>query len=230
MKNHIFKNIVISRLDLTTYNKIKEDIKEKLENYIDIEYLFDIPEKKFFSNLNILYKLKNNNYIIKTLITDIFNPNEIIINDNILSFSYQSENIFYSEYYRQDVKTIVYYQINLIKVKNLKMSKFYFSYGDFSNIVNEILNTYDLYFNIQGLFIKLYNSKEIMLFENPIDICTYIGVNYNNWLNFKSSEEIFHFICSIKFFNKKIFYNNINYENNKKMYHNFLNYIKKLKN
>lgn len=100
----------ISKISQTNYNKIKKDICDKLSSHLELEYPIDYinineRDKLFFRDLDILYKLTINSRIysyIYSIIVQLFLPNEIFFDGDIISFSYYFKEL--NEYY----------QINLI--------------------------------------------------------------------------------------------------------------------
>lgn len=100
----------ISRISPNNYNKIKQDIYNKLSSYLELKYPIEYirineKDKIFFRDLDILYKLTINTQIcahVYSIIVQLFSPIEIFFDGDIISFSY-----YFSELNE-------YYQINLI--------------------------------------------------------------------------------------------------------------------
>lgn len=249
MGGNALKKVNTSRINLKTYNTIKMDLKEKLSNKLNIEFIIDVPNKIDFGDIDVLY-LKNNQINIRNLIKEIYNPEEIVINGDICSFSYK---IISNE------KT-TYFQVDLIGSSDLVMSQFYFSYGDIGGIIGRISQYIGLKFGFAGLwvccnsktiqnFLKKKENDElknflnndlelilngqyenIILTTNPIVICEYLNLDWNIWLNgFDSLEKIFEWITKSKYFNQNSF-RAMCHEHRKRsykrpMYIKFLEYI-----
>lgn len=222
MGGNAIKTVEVSRFDLITYNETKELIKKMLEDYLLIEFCYDIPEKNDFGDIDVLYQKKIACNISDVLNT-IFNPIEIHTNSNVVSFAYKKHD--------------KYYQIDMIEADNIDCFKFYLSYGDVGNILGKMLKYYEIHLGSQGLFVKPViggSAKQIILSKDPREICKFLGVSFDEWLNFKSLNEIFDWIIPIKYFNKFIFFENLKYNDKVKsdrfMYQTFLEYIKNMDN
>ncbi len=228
MGGKAIKKVQISRIQKDDYEFIKKNIYELLSKDFQIDFLFELPEKNDFGDLDILY-LSHINKNIKDYIIQYFNPNEIVSNGNVISFDYKlNDNL--------------YFQIDLIKISNLEISKFYFSYGDVGSILGRIANYYNLVFGFDGLWLNLNidtiheylttsskdtlkiknerlekylienknnyeNLGKIILSEDPNEICIYLDLDYENWKKgFYKNEDIFKWIIKSKYFKKDIFY------------------------
>jgi hypothetical protein len=195
MGGNALKNTKISRFNLEIYNFVKKQLQLLLNQYINIEYLYDVPEKNTFGDLDVLYQMKDKKYNIKSIIIDKFNPSEIFINGNVLSFAYKLNNNFY--------------QVDMISVDNFESAKFFFSYGDIGSIIGKMLRPYNIHFGIQGLFVKPEVggvNKSIVLTDKPNEICEFFNLKYEDWILFKSSTDIFEWIISNKYFDKNTFF------------------------
>jgi len=211
MGGNALKNTVISRMSLEDYNIIKEELRKVLSDHMEIEFLYDVPNKSDFGDIDILV---NYGLDLKKLVTELFSPKEMYKNGNVLSFAY-----LYNAHY---------YQIDLINTRNFDSYKFYFSYGDLGNILGKIVKAYDLHFGIQGLFIE-YSGKQVILSTDKKAICDYLGLDVSKWGAFNTVEEIFDWIISSRVFNKNVF-GNLNQKDrrhvvNRKMYQDFVKYI-----
>ena len=92
----------------------------------------------------------------------------------------------------------------------MSMAKFYFSYGDFGNLVGRMTKYWGIRFGHFGLFISLETQtvkeysgieidpqEQIVLATDPEAICEYLGLNWAEWLGgYKSEEQIFKWIKS----------------------------------
>ncbi len=223
MGGNAIKKVKISRISKCDYQLIKQNIFDLLSNDFQLEFIFDLPEKEDFGDLDILYLNINNKNIVDFIIQH-FNPNEIVYNGNVISFDYKLI---------KDNQSI-YFQIDLIKTQNINMAKFYFSYGDIGSILGLIAKRYNLVFGFDGLWINTklktivqylknkniddidksfeninedYNFGKIILTNNPEQICEYLDFDYQKWKNgFNNNYEIFQWIIKSKYFQKNIFY------------------------
>ncbi len=156
MGGKAIKKVQISRIQKDDYEFIKKNIYELLSKDFQIDFLFELPEKNDFGDLDILY-ISQSDKSIKDYIIQYFNPNEIVSNGNVISFDYKlKDDILLTHLYEQNTKKDdIYFQIDLIKTSNLEMAKFYFSYGDIGSILGRIANYYNLVFGFDGLWLNL---------------------------------------------------------------------------
>ena len=231
MGGNALKTISTSRLNLDNYNLIKNNIFNDLSPYLIIDFAHQVPNKIDFGDLDVLYKLSDN-LDFRKLIIDKYNPNEIVCNGQLISISYPFNN--------------EYYQIDFVKCSNLKMSKFFYSYGDLGGVIGTITKKYGisygegLYCNIDKDTIRNYTSNDIVnytiskifLTDEPSEICKYLDLDYEKWISgFETKESIFEWVISSSWFQQNIFLNlNLNCSEKKKnnirpFYKDFIEYI-----
>ena len=247
MGGHALKQVQTLRLEKADYENVKHKIAELLAPYLQIQFLYEVPNKKDFGDLDILYDIsENQNYIvIYDLVKELFHPKEIVKNGSVLSFSYLINK-----------EKDTYFQIDLIKSHNFQMDLFYYSYGDLGGILGRITKYYGMTYgnpglwinNIENHMIERYVEKnnqkydknkiskiiheKIILTENPEEICVYMGLDYEKWKSgFNNSKEIYDFVIQSPFFQSKLFeVNTLNHEhmkryNERPMYHEFVDYV-----
>ena len=235
MGGHALRKVIASRIGLLKYNEVKSKLYKQLSSKILLEFLIDVPDKKDFGDIDILYQSTNDTNIID-IIKKTFNPVEIVSNGDVCSFSYQIIG---------DDGEIKYFQVDLIKSDNLEMSRFYLSYGDLGGIIGRIAQyiklkygatglwvcpssqTIDRFLNIEQNFEFTNNLKTklktqlnchdldmivkahystIVLTSKPKIICEYLGLDYNKWIvGFVSKDDIYEWIIESKFFNPDLF-------------------------
>lgn len=229
MGGNSIKTVPISRINLETYNALKNKITKDISQYVKLDFPYQIPNKIDFGDIDILYETNEKVNFIK-LIIDLYNPVEIVPNGQVISISY----LINSEYY----------QVDFLKCKNLNMSKFFYSYGDLGGVIGTISKKYSIGFgeglwcNINKKLINEYSGNEIedytpskiILSENPIEICKYLNLDYEKWiLGFETKESIFEWVTSSSLFHKDIFLNlNIlekRKNNIRPFYKDFIEYI-----
>lgn len=237
MGGKALKKVNVIRLEKSEYDKLKNKIYNILLPYLKISFLYEVPDKMDFGDLDILYDVNSLECNLQDLIVKIFNPKEIVKNGSVLSFSYLI-----------DEKKNIYFQIDLIQSNNIEMDLFYFSYGDFGAILGKITKYYGLTFGNTGLWINLYKDtiikytndinkismlKRIDLTDNPEQICKYLCLDYKKWeKGFRNNNELYEYIKKCKYFNSHLFDCNIsNHEymrryNERKIYREFVEYIK----
>lgn len=203
MGGNALKNVKTERKNSKDYNRIKIEVLRELKKYIYCEVIIEAPEKDSYGDLDILY-IHNYEFNIIDLIKKLFNPNEIVNSNSIVSFDYDN------------------FQIDLIKsiaFEDFNSKMFYYAYGDLGCILGKMINFYKIKFTDRGLCIYIDNKiddeilevksnigKEIILSNEPKLICEFLGLNYEKWkIGFDTKIEIFEWIASSKYFIKGIF-------------------------
>lgn len=233
MGGNAIKTVPVQRIPKTDYDIIKQDIVDKFKHVLIIDFLYDLPNKQDFGDIDVLYRVINPSNNIRLLLTEILNPKEIVKNGPVLSFSYQ-----YKDYYCQ---------IDFIHSTNMEMSKFYLSYSDTGAIIGRLSSFCGFKFgdggiwvNVNGKLLNKYDNSnifvdtqpygKIMLTDNVETICEFMNLNYSQWRNgFKNHIEIFEWICASYMYSYKI-YTSLDYAHRKraklrKFYCDFIEYI-----
>ena len=60
MGGHALNKVIASRINLEQYNKVKKDLEEKFGNYLELEFIIDVPGKIDLGDIDILYMVKKN--------------------------------------------------------------------------------------------------------------------------------------------------------------------------
>ena len=254
MGGNAIKKVKTSRLDLLTYTKVKDQIKSQLEPYMYIAYIYELPEKESFGDLDLLYVL-DPNLNIRNIIQKEFSPNEIVSNGDIISFDYNIDNS----------SEPIYFQVDMIKSKSIKeipMYQFYYSWGDFGAILGRIFNYNAYKFGQQGLYLNLlphtieqfqtaseindfdnsntdngfsaidqtFDTIQIKLSSDPREICKFVRLDYDRWLQgFQTQTEIIEYLINFEMYDVKIF-ESLNTDHRKRLqkrpfYLKFIDYI-----
>jgi hypothetical protein len=261
MGGNALNKVIASRINLEQYNRVKKDLEEKFNQYLQLEFTLDVPGKIDFGDVDMLYMVKftdsnefdTSKLDIFQLISQIYNPVEIVSNGPVCSFAYCLNNL--------DGLNDEYFQVDLIKVENLPMSKFYFSYGDLGGIIGRMTQHKSITFGSKGLWVSpgkktitkflsghqsdldldldLKTDKEqiiksilpnIILTNEPEQICKFIGLDWDKWVKgFENIQEIFEWVKKSKWFNSNSF-RALDYEHrhraiSRPMYQEFLKYI-----
>jgi hypothetical protein len=124
MGGNAIKKVKISRINLSNYNKIKKLLfhictfnKPSFENvmsgncaidlcngvnnlskYINVDFIYDVPGKNDFGDIDVLY-MSNDKVNIKDLLIKLYNPEEIVVNGDVTSFAY---NYKYTDFIVRD--------------------------------------------------------------------------------------------------------------------------------
>lgn len=177
--------------------------------------------KETFGDLDVLIKSSTVEGDILDVINELFEPNEIYNNNHVKSFDYKD------------------FQIDFILVgdENWETSEFYFSYNDLGNFVGRI--SYQMGFRFGDYGLKLVYRHEDggrkfskILSKDPRKIYEFLGFDYDRYLEgFDEVEDIFKFVVTSQYFNRRIFdYDQLNHQNKtrnkkRKNYALFLDYI-----
>jgi hypothetical protein len=203
MGGKALKQIKTIRFTLDEYNRVSSEIKEKLKDF-EIDIPHSRPNKDSFGDLDVLIKHRDG-VDIRKIIIEIFNPIEIVSNC-VYSFSYpsgQEDNTFY--------------QIDIITVKSIEAAMFYFSFGDVGAIIGRYAGFYGLTFSDLGLGIKVrngligievepyYSHKTINLTSDPREICSILGMIYDEWLSIKTDEDVYKWLVSSRYYDLEAF-------------------------
>jgi len=229
MGGNALKTVKVSRINLDTYNFLKNKILNDLSPYIILDFAHEVPNKIDFGDLDVLYKTPLN-LDFRKLIIDKYNPDEIVSNGQVISISYLINK--------------EYYQVDFVKCSNLKMSKFFYSYGDLGGVIGTITKNYGISYgeglwcninkdtikNYTGNDIEDYTTTKIILTDEPCEICKYLDLDYEKWISgFETKESIFEWVILSSWFQKDIFFNLNSFEKKKSnirpFYKNFIEYI-----
>lgn len=219
MGGKALKNVKCVRIDIQSYTNIKNEIISKLVKYFNVESLIELPEKDSFGDIDLLYEYNHENVI--EIIKKEFNPKDMFINGPYISFSYYLQND-------------EYFQIDLIKTENIRISKFYLSYGDLGSIIGVMVKNNNLSFGHNGLSV-IYEDEKIILIDDPEKISKFLELEYKKYEEgFKTKKEIYKWVLECKFFKKEYFeLKNLNSNKNhaykvRPFFKDFCDYVKKL--
>lgn len=242
---------ICGRLELSGYKIFKEYIISILSKYCKCQTVRELPYKTSFGDIDIIC-VNNPELNIMNIIKEEFKvmSNHIVINGCVISFAFSCSLI--------NINTIEYFQVDIMLVDSLddlEMSDFYLSYSDIGSIIGRITYYYSLKFGHKGLWCHFYESSinkylnkntddsfdvrhnigKIYLCNNPKQICEYLDLDYNVWLNefpyLKENEDykIYDWIIKSKFYKQEIFFTLNHFHNKRKnfrpFYRNFIKYI-----
>jgi hypothetical protein len=177
--------------------------------------------KESHGDMDVLIKTPTNynRDVVLSFINKSFNPNEIFINSNVISFNYYD------------------FQIDFILIGELvwNMAKHYFDYDCLGNIMGKSYHKFNLSYGWTGLYYKFRNTHsvvDIFITADARKIFEFGGYDYDRYLQgFDCLEEIYEFCIAGKYFNIETFkmenLTQIDRKRNRKRkpYHEFLNYV-----
>lgn len=146
-------------------------------------------KKKDFGDMDIV--VESNADKIIAMVERVFDPEQMNVNDGIVSFSYKN------------------FQIDLICTLNhFDSSLAYYSYNDIGNLLGRLYHKLGLKFGHEGLLYPLRDKRggirqEIVVSKDIRKILEFLGLDYSKWANgFDTMEEIFRFVCSSQYFDR----------------------------
>lgn len=218
--------------------KIVKTRRYSKEEYQHISYGFTrmlpfeiyIPKsygaKDSFGDLDILVHSGSYNKIIgdkqmNEYIKETFNPREMYVNSNVVSFDYHEFQIDFI----------------MVKTKYWETSKGYYEFNDLGNLIGRI--AYQMGFRYGHFGLKLVyrhadggRKFEKIITQDLFDILQFLGFDPDEYhIGFYELRDIFAFVIKSKYFNPSVFqYEALNHQNktrNKKRanYAGFLKYI-----
>jgi len=149
MGGNSFVQTKVSRLNLETFNKIKDNVQHHLQKYFKTDICYHMPEKIEFRDIDIIYVIATDHGItMLQIIEKIFNLKEIVVSGDVLSFTYFLE------------ETLEFYQVDMILEEDLTIGKFFLflSYGDTGNLLGHMTDRHGIKFGTTDeLYMYLHN-------------------------------------------------------------------------
>lgn len=163
MGGNALKTVKTSRIDQQSYFQLKLHIMEQLrKDGFVLTDIIEVPNKESYGDLDLLY-FHPDNQDIKIKVIELFSPQEIVSNGDVLSFDFKTE-------------TNEYFQIDLIKcnsINQINFARFYFSYGDLGSILGRFCNYHGVKIGHRGFWIDVYENT--MYPDRPHDPTRNIG-------------------------------------------------------
>jgi len=227
MGGNALKSIPLIRLTKNEFEPYTKDVIDKLyTKYSYISPLKYYRDKETFGDLDLI--LKRSELIswdqVRENLKELFQTKETYKNDYTISFEYKN------------------FQVDLIFAKDdcIETTEFFFAANDLNNLVGRVANAFGLKLGVEGLHYVIRShhgvlKKRIEVSKDPQKIYDFLGYSYNRFLlGFNTTQEIFDFVLSSKYFSSKIFaFENLNHTNrtrNRKRvnYTSFVDYIEKI--
>ena len=147
---------------------------------------------------------------MRDIIIEVFKPNEIVTNGDVISFDLDN------------------FQIDMIKCSTIEFAKFYFSYGDFGSLIGKLVKKYDMTFGHNGFFTNIENHT-LVLTKDVNDFCNFLKIDLEKWKSIKTKEDLFELVKSCRFYKNEYFISG-NHDHRRRIVHRplylaFLNYI-----
>jgi hypothetical protein len=194
------------RLSRWHYTQLELAVTDKLTSYnIPFSLIPHYKNKDNFGDLDVLVDFTNignrlaiSDVTYRTLpsfFQQVFDSDKYYKNGNVHSIKYLDSQVDF---------------INVPKDK-FPINQFYFSYNDLNNLVGKLARRLNCKLGNAGLYYKHYTEDkykkvEWFLSDNPRDIYTFLGLDYDKYLKgFDELEDIFKFVMSSDLFSSRIY-------------------------
>jgi uncharacterized membrane protein YkoI len=100
-------------------------------------------------------------------------------------------------------------QIDIMTCSNenqAKIAYFFNSYSDVGMILGIVIKRLNICFSYKGLIYKFKDGSSILISDDLIKICEFLGLSYKKWeAGFKTDKELYDWIMDFKYFKSSIF-------------------------
>lgn len=176
----------------------------------DMDILIEITHEFYNKGINIVEFIKTT-----------FNPTDINSNNSVVSFDYDN------------------FQIDIITISesNWDIAKVWYSYDPIANLLGKTAHKFNTKHGTHGLTMPFRNfngrqSHNITLSKDPNEIFSFLGYDYNEFLNgFDNLEDTFNYVINGRYFDHTTFlYENLRHIDRKRnakrsSYNKFLEFI-----
>lgn len=222
MGGNALKTTNKERLKRDEYKIIEKKVVESVKKIIPHHYIpryFD--DKETFGDLDILYYLDEDKDVAEEIV-QILHSKEYVIDQHTLSCEFCS------------------FQIDFIKTdkKYFECNKSFLDFSSFGQILSRMFKSHELKYKQNGLFFNVWlnhdSSKhldEIYLSNDPQQIFTFIGLDYNQFVNgFKEKKDMFDFLTQCNYFEPNLYLEKSDYIYRQRLkkrpvYQEFVTYI-----
>ena len=186
------KGVYTKRFTTDVLFDVYKDISKYLKGY-EIDYCKFYRNKNDHGDLDVMVKSDSTKDLVR-IIEEEIKPDAHYYNDNVLTFNYGD------------------YQVDLIVIppKMWDISRVYYSYDPVGNLLGKIARGFGLNYGKDGLYyrsIERRSTEKIYLSQDPHEIYEFLGYDYERFKKgFDDIKEIFDYMISGKFFDKKLFY------------------------
>ena len=181
------------RYEKNEYFNIVDEVIAELHWEFEIERISDIPayrEKDSFGDLDILYSMPNNVQLTVDDIQELFSPNQIVKNSEVISFDYKE------------------FQIDLIFIEKdrYKYALNYYSWNDTGNLIGKLAHQLGLKHGHKGLVLPLRDGSnkffDVVLTLDHDKTLELLGLDVEKFNSgFSNLEDIFNFIVASPLYN-----------------------------
>ncbi len=222
MGGNALKTTNKDRLERNKYKQMEEKVIERIKNIIPNHYIpryFD--DKETFGDLDILYYLDEDRDITEEIV-ETLNSKEYVVEGHTISCEFE---LFQIDFIKTDKK---YYECN----------KCFLYFSSFVQILSRMFKSHELKYKHDGLYFNVWlehdSSKhldEIYLSNNPEQIFSFIGLNYNKFIEgFREKKDMFNFLTECNYFETELYLERTDYIYRKRLekrpvYEEFVKYI-----
>lgn len=215
------KNTFTRRYERQEFEDIKVEIFDMLSDHFN---LYDVPRffhnKETFGDIDIIIGTQMKGEYIRSVIENVFKPNEIFHNGSSWSFDYKEIQVDFI----------------ICQPDDFNSNFHYLAFNDLGNFIGRLAQSIGFKYGQEGLWYNHYseyNTKtKIIVSKDYPEIFDFLALDYSKWeTGFDTLEEIFDYAMTSSLFNPKMFQlsqlNKINRERNlkRKSYMSFLDYI-----
>jgi hypothetical protein len=198
MGGNALKNCTTRRFEKAEFERMQKRVIDTLRNEFEDAYIQPIvayADKDSFGDLDVLIQVGSKVFVEREeIIKRLFNSKEIVKNGNVWSFEFEE------------------LQVDLIftSAGEFESSNVYFAYNDLGNLMGRIAHKLGFKYGHAGLSFVMrdddHEFKDIVVSNNMYSIFDFLGYDKTRWdKGFKTKEDIFRFVITSKYFNKKIF-------------------------
>lgn len=198
MGGNALKNTTTRRYAADEYFTVVEEVQQKLHAGIRVVERSNVIEayrtKESFGDADILYSTYPGQGIHVADIQQVFNPNEIVKNGDVISFDYKE------------------LQIDLIysPADCYDYALSYFAFNDLGNLVGKLTKRFNLSHGHKGLYLPLRDGTNmfdsILITHDHDATLKFVGLNPNTFVaGFDTLDEIFNFVATSPQYNPEIY-------------------------
>lgn len=193
MGGNALKNTETRRYALDEYKRIASVVEIKMLSFANVptcHVIRSIHNKETFGDLDVLYSTWSETPLRREQIHDMFRPNEIVKNGDVMSFNVEQLQVDAIHV----PSSSYYYAAN------------YFAWNDLGNLCGKLFHKFGLKHGHQGLVLPLrdgtHNFEDIKLTLNHDDTLKFIGLDPVTYANgFDTLEEMFDYVSSSPYYN-----------------------------
>lgn len=192
MGGNALKNTETRRYESEEYYNLVEEVINKFDIFLynRVEVIQSYNNKESFGDMDILYSTYDDNPISKSCFRQLFQPNELVQNTNVISLDYKQFQIDFIHVSKEEFD----YALN------------YFGNNDLGNLIGKIARQFGLKHGHNGLFLPLRDGNnmfaEVILTLDYNKSLEFLGLDVDRYKQgFNELSDIFEFVSKSPYFN-----------------------------